>query len=89
MTQHVTISLDDQELERARASAASLGVPVEEYLRRLIAGHLPAPAGKARADVSIIIGIGETAEPTNVAQDKHGMIGEAVWSEHVQETGRQ
>jgi hypothetical protein len=41
MTEHVTISLDAEHLERARREAQRLGVSVESYLSRLMHGNLP------------------------------------------------
>lgn len=88
MTHHVTISLDDQELDRARATAESLGVTLEEYIRRLVCGEPAARANVGAPDWSLIIGIGESSEPTDVARDKDNMIGEAVWREYLEETGQ-
>ena len=90
MTQHVTIALDEQELSRARHLAESLGVTLEEYLQRLVRGQLSIPPSTAapERDFSLIFGVGESAEPTNVAKDKHKLIGEAVWQEYLEETGR-
>ncbi len=89
MTQHVTIALDDQELSRARELAVSLGVSVEEYLERLVRGSLPGRlAHVTAADIGTVIGIGETSAPTHIAQEKDQLVGDAVWREFVEETGR-
>jgi hypothetical protein len=81
MTEHVTISLDAEHLERARREARRLGVSVESYLSRLVRGNLPtsAPAVPDKPHISAIFGIGASAEPTDVAGDKDVMVGEAVW----------
>ena len=90
MTQHVTISLDDQELGRARALADSLGVSVEEYLQRLIAGHLPkpAPAVTARGRIEDLFDLVTEGEPTDIGRDKDKLIGEAIIKHHLEETGQ-
>lgn len=88
MTQHISITLDDEELARARALAESLGVTVEEYLQRLVRGGLPPRSTAPKAHISEIFGIGESAEPTDIGRDKHKLIAEAVWQEHLEETGR-
>ena len=89
MTQHVTISLDEADLERARMLAASRGVPVEEYLQNLVEGHLqPASNIPLKVDISAILGIGESTVMTNVAIDKHSLIGDAVSNEYLEETRR-
>ena len=87
MTQHVTIALDEPELSRARALAEDLGVSVEEYLQRLVSGHLPqASSDRRKTDISAIFDLGESSEPNDISKDKHRLIGEAVWQEHLSET---
>ena len=88
MTEHVTISLEAEHLERARYEAERLGVSLEAYLSHLVEGGLPMPApiARDRPHISAIFGIGESAEPTDVGRDKHAMVSEAVWKEHLRKT---
>lgn len=88
MTEHVTISLEKEQLERARREARSLGVSLEAYLSRLVLGSLPSASPPLRAGprISAIFGIGESKEPTDVARDKDAMLGDAVWAEHLRKT---
>jgi hypothetical protein len=60
MTEHVTISLDAEHLERARREARRLGVSVESYLSHLVLGNLPttAPATHDKPHISAISGSG-------------------------------
>jgi len=85
MTEHITISLEAEHLERARREAGSLGVSLESYLSRLVQGSLPrsAPAAGDKPHISAIFGIGASAETTDVGRDKDVMLGEAVWAEHL------
>src|SRR3954470_324901 len=85
MTEHVTISLEAEDLERARREARQLGVSLESYLSHLVHGSLPTPAPTAheRPHISAIFGIGASIEPTDVGRDKDAMLGEAVWKEHL------
>ena len=76
----------DPELQRrAHAKAAELGVSFAEYVRRLVAQDLGEP--KRKADISLLFDLGASREPTDVARDKHEMLGEAVWNEHLRKTG--
>ncbi len=88
MTEHVTISLDAEHLERARREAERLGVSLEAYLSRLVQGGLPAAAPIAvdKPHISAIFGIGASAEPTDVGRDKDALVSEAVWKEHLRKT---
>src|SRR5437588_6430765 len=88
MTEHVTISLDAEQLERARHEARRLGISVESYLSHLVLGNLPTPtpAAHGRPHISAIFGIGASAEPTDVGRNKDVMVGEAVWKEHLRKT---
>ena len=88
MTEHVTISLDAEQLELARREAQLVGVSVESYLARLIQGHLPALDSRSgdKPHISTIFGIGASVDATDVGIDKHVMLGEAVWSEHLRKT---
>ena len=89
MTEHVTIALSPEQLDLARREAERLGVSLEAYLSRLVEGGLPvtpphAPAKKL--PISVLFGIGASAEPTDIAKDKDKLIGEAVWQEHLRKT---
>jgi hypothetical protein len=88
MTEHVTISLDAEQLERARREAQLLGVSLEAYLSRLVQGNLPASAPRpdGKSHISAIFGIGASAEPTDVGSDKDAMLGEAVSTQHLRKT---
>ena len=90
MTQHVTIALDDQELEQARVLATSLGVTVEEYMQRIVRGqmHAPRTRGVERELTGSITDIFDLADgpPTDIAVEKDNLIGEAVWREHLRKT---
>ena len=71
---------------RAHAKAAELGISFAEYVRRVIANDLGEP--KPKADISIIFDLVTEGEPTDIARDKHKMIGDAVWEEYLQDVGR-
>ncbi len=77
MTEHVTISLESEHLERARREAGRLGVCLEAYLSRLVQGGLPAatPMARDKPHISAIFGIGASAEPTDVGRGKDAMLG--------------
>ena len=84
MTEHVTISLEAEQLERAHREARLLGVSLESYLSRLVQGSLSASAAptSVKSPIAAIFGIGASAEPTDIGRDKDAMLGEAVWKEH-------
>jgi hypothetical protein len=88
MTKHVTIELDENDLARAHLAAEARGIAIEDYLKWLIAAHLPLQASEKRQRTLLgkIIGMGSTAEPTDIAKDKDRLIGEAVWEEHLRKT---
>jgi hypothetical protein len=88
MTEHVTIELDEAELERARAAARAHGVAIEVYLKGLVAANLPSDVdhGRQKQLLSKIIGLGSSKEPSDIANDKDKLIGEAVWKEHLRKT---
>lgn len=77
----------DLELQRrARMKAADLGISFAEYVRRLVANDLGPPEPKPH--ISEIFDLDASDEPTDVARDKHKMIGEAVWNDYLRKTGR-
>jgi Ribbon-helix-helix protein, copG family len=87
MSQHVTIQLDENDIERAQKAAEALGVSTEEFLRQLITANLPIRSGP-RVPFSAIFPIGSSDEPTDISKDKDKMISEAVWEEYLRETGQ-
>jgi hypothetical protein len=85
MTKQITIELDENELARAHVAAEARGIATEDYLRRLIAAHLPfeTPEKHRKVLLAKIIGLGSSQHPTDIAKDKDRLIGEAVWEEHL------
>jgi len=71
---------------RAQAKAAELGISFAEYVRRVIAQDLS--EAKPEADISVIFDLVTEGEPTDIARDKDKLIGDAVWEEYLEETGR-
>jgi predicted DNA-binding protein len=87
MGQHRTqITMDPEMQRRAQAKAAELGVSLAEYVRRVIARDLG--EAKPKADISVIFDLVTEGEPTDIARDKDKLVGEAVWQEYLEETGR-
>ena len=88
MNKHVTIELDEDELARARVAAEARGIAMEDYLKRLIAAHLPfeTPESRQKELLAKIIGMGSSEHPTDIARDKDKLIGQAVWEEYLRET---
>jgi len=78
--------MDPETQRRARAKAAELGISFAEYVRRLVERDLGPP--KPKADISVIFDLITEGEPTDIARDKDKMIGDAVWEEYLEETGR-
>ena len=72
MSEHVTISLDAEQLERARREAGLFGVNLEAYLSRLVQGGLPtaAPVARDKPHNSAIFGIGASAAASS-ARDRN------------------
>ena len=88
MTVHVQIELDEETKRRAEERAAALGLTIEHYFAQLIKAGLPSPRHTAKGDVSDIFGLVKDGEPTDIARDKDKLIGDAVWQEYLEETGR-
>jgi hypothetical protein len=86
MTARTQITLGPEMQRRAHAKAAELGISFAEYVRRLVASDLGAQ--KPKAGVSLIFNLVDEGPPTNVARDKHKMIGEAVWNNYQRKMGR-
>jgi hypothetical protein len=78
--------MDPEIQRRAHAKAAELGISFAEYVRRLVAQDLG--EAKPKADVSSIFDLVTEGEPTDIARDKDKLIGDAVWQEHLEETGQ-
>jgi hypothetical protein len=84
MKARTQITIDRELQRRAHAKAAELGLSFTEYVRRLVAHDLGEP--KRKTDISLLFDLGASREPTDVARGKDQMIGEAVWSGHLQKT---
>lgn len=85
MSARTQITMDPELQRRAHAKAAELGISFAEYVRRLVANDLGEQ--KPRPDIRCMFDLGASAEPTNIARDKDKMIGEAVWTEYLHDTG--
>jgi hypothetical protein len=86
MNARTQVTMDPQTQRRAQAKAAELGISFAEYVRRLVERDLGEP--KPKADVSIIFDLVTEGEPTDIARDKDKLIGDAVWDEYLEDTGR-
>ena len=78
MTQRTQITLESEQHQRARAKAASLGISLAEYLRRLVdrdLGNLD-----VANDASAIYDLGHGGD-SEVGQEKDRMLGEAINSD--------
>jgi hypothetical protein len=86
MNVRTQIKVDPELQRRANAKAAELGVSFAEYVRRLLADDLG--PRRERSDISVVFDIVDEGPMTNIAADKDKMVGEAVWRDHVRETGK-
>jgi hypothetical protein len=86
MTARTQITMDPKMQRRAQAKAAELGISFAEYVRRVVAQDLG--EAKPKADISVIFDLVTEGEPTDIARDKDKLIGDAVWEEYLEETGR-
>jgi hypothetical protein len=86
MNARTQINLDPDTQRRAQAKAADLGISFAEYVRRLLAQDLG--ESKRKVSVSMIFDLGTSEGPTDIARDKHTMIDEAVWDDHVRKTSK-
>lgn len=88
MTEHVTISLDEEELDGARQRAATLGLSLEQYLETLIRTDAQLAMPEPAQVISSLFGIipRGAGSATEVARDKDKMVGEAVARQHTRET---
>jgi hypothetical protein len=85
MNARTQITMDPEMQRRAHAKAAELGISFAEYVRRLVASDLGEP--KPKVDISVIFDLGASDVPTNIARDKHKMIGDALWEDHLRSVG--
>jgi predicted DNA-binding protein len=86
MNARTQITMDPEMQRRAHAKAAELGISFAEYVRRVIAQDLG--EAKPKADISVIFDLVTDGEPTDIARDKDKLIGDAVWEEYLEDTGR-
>ena len=86
MNARTQITIDPEMRRRVRAKAAELGISFAEYIRRLVADNIGEP--KAKADISSVFDLVDEGPPTNIARDKHKMIDEAVWQDHLRSIAR-
>jgi hypothetical protein len=84
--QRCQITMDPEMQRRAQAKAAELGISFAEYVRRVIARDLG--EAQPKADISVIFDLVTEGEPTDIARDKDRLVGEAVWQEYLEESGR-
>jgi hypothetical protein len=79
------ISLERELHERGRRRAEELGLSFAEYVRQLLAQDLGEP--RRTVDPSILFNLGESTG-SDVARDKHRMIGEAIEALHEEKRSR-
>jgi hypothetical protein len=86
MNARTQITIDPEMQRQAHAKAAELGISFAEYIRRLIANDLGEP--KPKFDISELFDLVKDGPETDIGRDKHKMIGEAFWQEHLRKTGQ-
>jgi hypothetical protein len=86
MNARTRITMDPEMQRRAEARAAELGISFAEYVRRLVASDL-GQEEKDKPDISVIFDLVKDGPVTDIARDKHKMIGDAVWEEHLRSIG--
>ncbi|HEY2142303.1 MAG TPA: hypothetical protein VGG98_09625 [Solirubrobacteraceae bacterium] len=78
------ITLDADAHRRAKRRAADLGISFAEYVRRTLDRDL---GDQPKTDISAIFGLFDSgAADVSSNVDKH--LGEALWREHLRETGQ-
>lgn len=77
MMTRTQLSFDRRMLKQARERAASLGISLAEYVRRLVAEDLGALT--APSDPSVIFNLGSSVS-SDIAARKDAMLGEAFGS---------
>jgi hypothetical protein len=75
MMTRTQVSLDPELLRQARRRAAERGISLAEYFRSLLVRDLG--GGSAPAEPSFVFDLGGSGG-SDVARDKHRMIGEAI-----------
>ena len=78
------VTLNAEAHRRAKRRAADLGISFAEYVRQVIDRDL---GDQPKADISEIFGIGESGL-TDVSSNVDRYLGEALWKEHLRETGQ-
>lgn len=76
MTSRMQITLDATTQVKVRRRAESIGIPVAEYVRRVIAADLG--DGPSKSGVAELFDLGRSSEPTDIATNKRQMIAEAI-----------
>jgi hypothetical protein len=84
MVVRTQVTLDAEAHRRAKRRAADLGISFAEYVRQVIDRDL---GDQPKADISEIFGIGESGL-TDVSSNVDRYLGEALWKEHLRETGQ-
>jgi hypothetical protein len=77
--------MDPEMQRRAEAKAAELRISFAEYVRRLVASDLGEE--KPDYDVTELFDYVKGGPVTDIARDKHKMVGDAVWEEHLRSIG--
>lgn len=85
MMARTQITIEPEFHRRARQRANDLGVSFAEYVRRLVIRDLGDP--KTVANVECVFDLGSSGG-SNIARDKHAMIGEAFAAEALRSSSR-
>ena len=70
------ITLDAATQIKVRRRAESIGIPVAEFVRRVIAADLG--DGPSKSGVAELFDLGRSSEPTGIAATKRQMIAAAI-----------
>ncbi len=84
MNARTEIAMDPEMQRRAEEKAAELGMTFSEYVGTLVAMDLGHAA--PTTDISCIFDLVTDGEPTDIARDKHAMIGESILAEHAEDS---
>jgi hypothetical protein len=84
MVVRTQVTLDADAHRRAKRRAADLGVSFAEYVRQVLDRDL---GEEPRTDITAIFDLGDSGG-SDVARHKDEYIGEALWREHLRETGQ-
>lgn len=85
MMERTQISLPAEDLSRAKARAADLGISLAEYIRRLLSKDLDRPTGTA--EISAVFDLFDSGG-SDVSRFKDHYIAEALEAEYRRESGR-